>query len=108
VARELIILLRFKGDSRNARKLVEFDAETLEYVFDALISGDSRPSALQEHRLRKRGNHWSGFTECRLESDLLLIYRVRRRGRPASHWDRFSRCRDAAIIRPPLRPRRGK
>ena len=34
MARELVILPRFKRDYRKARKHAEFDAETLEYVFD--------------------------------------------------------------------------
>jgi mRNA-degrading endonuclease YafQ of YafQ-DinJ toxin-antitoxin module len=58
VARELIILQRFKRDYRNARKHAEFDAETLEYVFDALISGERLPSALREHRL------WTARRRC--------------------------------------------
>lgn len=45
MARELIILPRFKRDYRNARKHAEFDVETLEYVFDALITGEKLPSA---------------------------------------------------------------
>lgn len=53
MARELIILQRFKRDYRTARKHAEFDAETLEYIFDALISGERLPSALREHRLGK-------------------------------------------------------
>lgn len=77
MARELIILPRFKRDYRDARKHAEFDAETLEYVLDALISGERLPAALREHRLGK--NNWSGFRECHLGADLLLIYRVRRR-----------------------------
>ena len=111
MARELIILPRFKRDYRNARKHAEFDAETLEYVFDTLISGDSLPSALREHRLRKRGSSWSGFTECHLGSDLLLIYRVRRRAvvlhRIGTHAQLFAapRRRDR---QPPRRPREGK
>lgn len=79
MARELIILARFKRDYRNARKHPDFDVETLEYVFDVLISGEKLPSALREHRLHKRSAKWSGFTECHLGADLLLIYRVRRR-----------------------------
>ena len=63
MARELIILQRFKRDYRTARKHAEFDAETLEYIFDALISGERLPSALREHRLGKRRDNWSGFTE---------------------------------------------
>lgn len=79
MARELIVLPRFKRDYRSACKHPEFDAETLEYVFDALISGDELPQALREHRLDKRSANWSGMTECHLGADLLLIYRVRRR-----------------------------
>lgn len=43
MARELIILPRFKRDYRDARKHPEFDAETLECVFDALILGEKLP-----------------------------------------------------------------
>lgn len=112
MARELIILQRFKRDYRDARKHAEFDAETLEYVFDALISGERLPSALREHRLlRKRNDNWSGFTECHLGSDLLLIYRVRRRAvvlhRIGTHAQLFGapRRRDR---QPPRRPRKAK
>ncbi|MGH7913040.1 MAG: type II toxin-antitoxin system YafQ family toxin [Candidatus Binataceae bacterium] len=111
MARELIILQRFKRDYRNARKHAEFDAETLEYIFDALISGERLPSALREHRLGKRKDNWSGFTECHLGSDLLLIYRVRRRAvvlhRIGTHTQLFGapRRRDH---QPGRRPRRAK
>lgn len=53
MARELIILPRFKRDYKSARLHPDFDVETLEYVFDLLISGDKLPSALREHRLSK-------------------------------------------------------
>jgi mRNA interferase YafQ len=79
LARELIVLPRFKRDYRNARRHPDFDAETLEYVFDLLISGEKLPSALREHRLGKRSAQWSGFMECHLGPDLLLVYRVRGR-----------------------------
>jgi addiction module RelE/StbE family toxin len=79
LARELIILPRFKRDYRTARKHPDFDVETLEYVFDVLISGENLPSALREHRLRKGRTNWTGLTVCHLGPDLLLIYRVRRR-----------------------------
>ena len=39
MVRELIILPRFTRDYRIARKHAEFDRETLEYIFDVLISG---------------------------------------------------------------------
>jgi len=73
LARELIVLPRFKRDYRNARRHPDFDAETVEYVFDLLISGEKLPSALREHRLSKRSAMWSGFTECHLGPDLLLV-----------------------------------
>jgi len=61
LARELIILPRFKRDYRNARQHPDFDVETLEYVFDLLISAEKLPAALREHRLNKRSRKWSGF-----------------------------------------------
>ena len=62
MARELIILPRFKRDYRNARKHAEFDVETLEYVFDALISGERLPSG--QRQLELSGN-------CRTTSDVI-------------------------------------
>jgi hypothetical protein len=50
LARELIIHPRFKRDYRVARKHPEFDAETLEYVFDVMIAGGKLPDALRERR----------------------------------------------------------
>lgn len=78
MARKLIILPRFKRDYRTARKHPEFDRETLEYIFDVLVSGTSLPEPFREHRLRKRALNLTGFTECHLGADLLLVYRVRR------------------------------
>jgi hypothetical protein len=46
LARELIILPRFRRDYRTARRHPEFDAETLEYVFDLMIAGEKLPEAL--------------------------------------------------------------
>lgn len=77
MARELIILPRFKRDYRFARKHPEFEPETLEYVFDVMISGGALPEAFREHRLDKRSTNWAGLTECHLGADLLLIYRIR-------------------------------
>lgn len=78
MARKLTILPRFKRDYRFARKHPEFESETLEYVFDIMISGGTLPEAFREHRLDKRSTNWAGLTECHLGADLLLIYRVRR------------------------------
>ena len=76
MARELVILPRFRRDYRSARKHPEFEPETLEYVFDSLISGDKLPQAFREDRLNKRSANWAGMTEYHIAADLLLIYRV--------------------------------
>ena len=78
MARQLIILPRFKRDYRSARKHPEFEPETLEYVFDVIVAGGILPEAFREHRLDKRSTNWAGMTECHLGADLLLIYRVLR------------------------------
>lgn len=95
MARELVILPRFKRDYRSARKHPEFESETLEYVFDVMISGGTLPEAFREHRLDKRSTNWAGMTECHLGADLLLIYRIRRDAvifhRIGTHTQLFSR-----------------
>lgn len=94
MARELIILPRFKRDYRIARGHPEFDIETLEYVFDVMISGGKLPDALREHRLDKRSVNWTGLTECHLGADLLLIYRL------------FAPTKKRTVRKAPKRPRR--
>lgn len=95
MARQLIILPRFKRDFRFARKHPEFELETLGYVFDVMISGAPLPEAFREHRLDKRSTNWAGLTECHLGADLLLIYRVRQDAvilhRIGTHDQLFSR-----------------
>lgn len=77
MARELIVLPRFKRDYRKAWRHEEFDRDTLQHIFDLLIAGQALPRAFNEHQLRKRGVNRAGFSECHLGADLLLIYRVR-------------------------------
>lgn len=107
MARELILLPRFKRDYRSARKHPEFEPETLEYVFDVMISGGTLPEAFREHRLDKRSTNWAGMTECHVGADLLLIYRVRREAvifhRIGTHGQLFApktRSRSAVPRRP--------
>jgi mRNA interferase YafQ len=111
LARELIILSRFKRDYRTVRKHVEFDVETLEYVFDVLIAGEQPPAALRAHRLGTRGESWSGFTECHLGADLLLIYRIHRRAvvlhRIGTHKQLFGKPRLRGL-QSERRPRKSK
>jgi mRNA interferase YafQ len=95
VARELILLPRFMRDYHSAKKHPEFEPETLEYVFDLMISGGTLPEAFREHHLGKRSTNWVGMTECHIGADLLLIYRVRRDAvifhRIGTHSQLFSR-----------------
>lgn len=49
MARELIILPRFKRDYKRIRRHPEFDVDTLEYVFDLLIAGKPLPKEFVEH-----------------------------------------------------------
>ena len=79
MARELIVLSRFKRDYKRTRRNPEFDRDTLEQVFDLLIAGESLPAEFAEHRLTKRAINWAGFSECHLGADLLMIYRTRRK-----------------------------
>jgi mRNA interferase YafQ len=76
LARELVILPRFKRDYRLIKRHPEFDKETIEHVFDLLIDGAPLPEALKEHVLHKRAANWAGYMECHLGADLLMIYRV--------------------------------
>lgn len=108
MARELIILPRFKRDYRAASKHPEFDAETLEYVFDVMISGGKLPDGLREHQLDKRRVDWAGFTECHLGAGLVPIYRVRRESvtlhRIGTHKQVFARSKK--LTKPKASPRR--
>jgi mRNA interferase YafQ len=74
VAREIVVLPRFKRDYKRAKNHPEFDAETVEYVLDLLTRG-RLPAAFNEHKLEKRRRNWAGFWECHLGGDLVMIYR---------------------------------
>lgn len=94
MARELILLPRFKRDYKRARQHPEFDRDTLEHVFDLLMHGEPLPAAFREHRLHKRSTNWVGMMECHLGSDLLLVYRKTRAAivmhRIGTHAELFS------------------
>lgn len=110
MARELTVLPRFKRDFRIARKHPEFEAETLEYVLDVLVSGARLPEGFREHSLSKRSVNWNGMTERHLGADLLLIYRVRDETimlhRIGTHRALFANIRKRS--RAPARQRRAK
>lgn len=78
MARELVLLAKFKRDLRRIRRHPEYDKETLEHVLDLLTAGHALPREFCEHPLKKLKANWAGYVECHLGADLLLIYRVRK------------------------------
>jgi mRNA interferase YafQ len=76
--KEIVFTRRFERDFRRLKKTLPrhaLDYETLEYVFRLLQSGRSLPAAFREHPL---AGEYAGFTECHLDADWLLVYRVKR------------------------------
>ena len=76
--KEIVFTRRFERDFRRLKKTLPrraLDYETLEYVFLLLQSGQALPEALREHSL---SGEYAGFSECHLDADWLLVYRVTR------------------------------
>jgi mRNA interferase YafQ len=76
--KEIVFTRRFERDFRRLKKRLprrDLDYETLEYVFGLLQTESPLPNAFREHALR---GDYSGFTECHVDADWLLIYRVTR------------------------------
>jgi mRNA interferase YafQ len=76
--REIVFTRRFEQDFRRLkRKLPRYalDYDTLQYVFGLLQSPGSLPEEFREHSL---DGEYAGFTECHVDADWLLIYRIRR------------------------------
>ena len=72
--RRLDLRGRFKADVlRKKRQRVPIDWETLDYVFDEMISGRDVPEMLRPHPLH---SEWAGYLDFHLEEDLLIIYRL--------------------------------
>ena len=62
---------RFKKDLKRARKR-GLPLDRLEKIIDQLIAGDDLPPACRDHALH---GEWSGYRECHILPDWLLIYR---------------------------------
>lgn len=75
VLNELELSARFKRDFKRAAKHPEFSIEDLEALFDDLIRLPRLPASYREHDLEKRAVNWSGFQECHLSGDIVVIYR---------------------------------
>lgn len=76
--KEIVFTRRFERDFRRLKKRLRshvLDYETLEYVFELLQRGKPLPEAFREHGLER---DYAGFTECHVDADWLLIYRITR------------------------------
>jgi len=91
--KEIVFTRRFERDFRRLKRKIPrhaLDYETLEYAFDLLQTGKPLPEAFREHALE---GDLAGFTECHVDADWLLIYRVLRHRivfhRTGTHRDLF-------------------
>jgi mRNA interferase YafQ len=76
--KEIVFTRRFECDFRRLKKKLprgDLDYETLEYLFGLIQADVPLPEAFREHALR---GDYAGFTECHVDADWLLIYRVTR------------------------------
>ena len=76
--REIVFTRRFERDFRRLKRRLPryaLDYETLEYAFGLLQTAIPLPEAFREHALE---GEYVGFTECHMDADWLLIYRVKR------------------------------
>ncbi len=91
--KEIVFTRRFERDFRRLKRKIPrhaLDYETLEYAFELLQAGKPLPEAFREHTLE---GDFAGFTECHVDADWLLIYRILRRRivfhRTGTHRDLF-------------------
>ena len=79
----------FKKDVKKQKKRGK-DLNKLKFVVDLLISGETLPDRCVDHSL---SGNWSGWRDCHIEPDWILIYKVTPEiltlGRTGSHSDLF-------------------
>jgi mRNA interferase YafQ len=79
----------FRKDIKKQKKRGK-DLSKLKVVVDLLISGDDLPARVVDHALT---GQWSGWRDCHIEPDWLLIYKktpdTLTLGRTGSHSDLF-------------------
>ena len=68
----IVVSNRFKKDLKQAMKR-QLDMATLNGVVDKLANGEALPAKHRDHEL---SGDYSGFRECHIAPDWLLIYRV--------------------------------
>ena len=70
--REIVLSNRFKRDLRRAARR-GFDIALLEKTVNILAEGQSPPESSRDHALTGK---WTGYRECHIEPDWLLIYKT--------------------------------
>ena len=76
--KEIVCTRRFERDFRRLKRRLSpqvLDYETLQYVFELLQRGKTLPEVFREHGL---DGDYAGFTECHIDADWLLVYRLTR------------------------------
>ncbi len=91
--KEIVFTRRFERDFRRLKRKLPahaLDYETLGYILGLLQNAKPLPDAFREHSLERE---YAGFTECHMDADWLLIYRVTRNRiafhRTGTHRDLF-------------------
>jgi mRNA interferase YafQ len=69
---EILRSTKFKRDIKRSQKQNK-DIDKLRAILDLLIEGQELPERNRDHFL---SGLWSGYKECHIEPDWLLIYRV--------------------------------
>lgn len=79
----------FKKDVKRQKKRGK-DLTKLKVVIDILVAGETLPEGCVDHPL---SGNWSGWRDCHIEPDWILIYKVTPEalmlGRTGSHSDLF-------------------
>ena len=79
----------FKKDVKRQRKRRK-DLAKLKILIELLVSGGDLPESYRDHGL---SGNWTGWRDCHIEPDWLLIYKVSSDtltlGRTGSHADLF-------------------
>ncbi len=89
---EIVRSTKFKRDVKRAQKQQK-KMDKLRTVLNLLIEGQDLPVKNKDHFL---SGNWSGYRECHIEPDWLLIYRTNEKEkllelvRLGSHSDLFS------------------
>ncbi len=79
----------FKRDVKKLKKRGK-DLDKLKAIVDLLVSGNTLPERCADHPL---SGNWSGWRDCHIEPDWILIYKVApdvlTLGRTGTHSDLF-------------------